>query len=237
MLASGVLKPGEKLPPERELSQLLGVGRSALREALRSLEIAGIVRLQTGGKGGAFIRQGDSGPMRETIEDLLVLGTVTVESLTEARQHILDQIILLACERASEDELEALDDVVDRTEEYTRAGRYLDRIECSREFFRLLAKSTHNPMLSIVGDSLNEVLMRFVYARVAAGGKPQPRLVDKRRTFMAALRERNSTLARALMRTHLQSVHRLLLETPAAVNARAAAAPAEHRKATARRDR
>src|SRR6476619_4824745 len=47
-IAAGKLRPGDKLPPERELALQLGVGRNALREALRSLEIAGIVRLQKG---------------------------------------------------------------------------------------------------------------------------------------------------------------------------------------------
>ena len=50
-IAAGLLKPGDKLPAERELAQQLGVGRNALREALRSLEIAGIVRLQKGAQG------------------------------------------------------------------------------------------------------------------------------------------------------------------------------------------
>ena len=53
-LALGVLKPGDKLPPERDLAQQLGVSRNVLREALRSLEMAGVLRLQKGVKGGAL---------------------------------------------------------------------------------------------------------------------------------------------------------------------------------------
>lgn len=55
-LALGVLKPGDKLPPERDLAQQLGVSRNVLREALRSLEMAGVLRLLKGVKGGAFIQ-------------------------------------------------------------------------------------------------------------------------------------------------------------------------------------
>ena len=73
-IAAGSLKPGDKLPAERELAQQLGVGRNALREALRSLEIAGIVRLQKGAKGGAFIREGDAGRMDEVMRDMLSLA-------------------------------------------------------------------------------------------------------------------------------------------------------------------
>lgn len=74
-LALGVLKPGDKLPAERDLAQQLGVSRNVLREALRSLEMAGVLRLQKGVKGGAFVHGragqidpeghgGASGPLR-----------------------------------------------------------------------------------------------------------------------------------------------------------------------------
>ena len=59
-------------------------------------------------------------------------------------------------------------------------------------------------------EILREVEMQFVYTRVAGGGKPQPRLVEKRRSFLAALRARDAELATRLMRSHLASVHRLL---------------------------
>ena len=213
-LAAGVLKPGDKLPAERDLAQQLGVGRNALREALRSLEIAGIVRLQKGVKGGAFIREGDSGRMNQVVADMLSLGSISVEELTEARVHIQDLVVRLASTRATRAVLGALEANIDRTEQMTLAGRYLDRVECSRDFYQLLAAATHNPVLSMMVHSLTEILMQFVTARVAAGGKPQPRLIEKRREFLLALRARDATRAANLMRTHLASVHRLLKEVP-----------------------
>ena len=213
-LAAGVLKPGDKLPAERDLAQQLGVGRNALREALRSLEIAGIVRLQKGVKGGAFIREGDSGRMNQVVADMLSLGSISVEELTEARVHIQDLVVRLASTRATRADLGALEANIDLTEQMTLAGRYLDRVECSRDFYQLLAAATHNPVLSMMVHSLTEILMQFVTARVAAGGKPQPRLIEKRREFLLALRARDATLAANLMRTHLASVHRLLKEVP-----------------------
>ena len=209
-IADGRLRPGDKLPAERELAQQLGVGRNALREALRSLEIAGIVRLQKGAKGGAFIRAGDGERMDQVVSDMLSLGSITVADLTESRVHILDLVVRLACERASRADLETLDANIARTEEMTSAGRYLDRVECSREFYRVLVAAAHNQVLTMIVRSITEILMQFVYARVAAGGKPQPRLVEKRREFVAALRARDSEKATRLMRAHLVSVHRLL---------------------------
>ena len=212
-LESGALMPGDKLPPERDLAQQLGVGRNALREALRSLEIAGIVRLQKGVKGGAFIREGDTGRMNQVVQDMLSLGSISVDELTEARAHIQDLVVRLACARATRNDLDALEANIDRTEQMTADGRFLDRVECSREFYSLLVAATHNQVLSMMVHSLTEILMRFVHARVAAGGKPQPRLVEKRRQFLAALRARDADTACRLMHTHLESVHRMLKET------------------------
>src|SRR5215468_2046364 len=56
-LATGRLRPGDRLPSERDLAQQLGVGRNSVREALRALEVSGILRLHKGGAGGAFIAQ------------------------------------------------------------------------------------------------------------------------------------------------------------------------------------
>lgn len=212
-LAAGALKPGDKLPAERELAQQLGVGRNALREALRSLEIAGIVRLQKGVKGGAFICEGDPGRMNQVVQDMYSLGSISMDELAEARVHIQDLVVRLVCERATKADFSAIEANIDQTEKVTTAGRFLDRIECSREFYHLLAAATRNQMLSMMVHSLTEVLMQFVYARVASGGAPQPRLVEKRREFLAALRARDASLATRLMKTHLKSVHQLLKPT------------------------
>ena len=209
-IAAGTLRPGDKLPAERDLAVQFGVGRNALREALRSLEIAGIVRLQKGAKGGAFIQSGNASRMNEVVRDMLSLGSISVAELTEARMHIQDLVVRLACERATRADLDALAANVDRTEQVTAAGKYLDRVECSREFYGLLVEAAHNQVLAMIVRSITDILMQFVYTRVAGGGKPQPRLVEKRRAFLAALRARDPELATRLMRNHLASVHRLL---------------------------
>jgi DNA-binding FadR family transcriptional regulator len=211
-LASGELKPGDKLPAERDLAQQLGVGRNALREALRSLEIAGILELRKGVKGGAFVRSGDPARMHAVVQDMFSLGSITVAELAEARVHVQDLVVRLACERATQADFDALEANIDRTEQMTASGRFLDRVECSREFYRLLGAATYNKVLAMMVQSITEILMQFVYARVANGGKPQPRLVPKRRAFLEALRARDAEEAARLMRTHLEATHRMLQE-------------------------
>lgn len=223
-LALGVLKPGDKLPPERDLAQQLGVSRNVLREALRSLEMAGVLKLQKGVKGGAFIREGDTSRMNVVMRDMLSLGTISVRELSEARIDVLDLVVRLACANAKQADFEALEGNIERTELATREGRLLDRVECSRDFYRLLAVATGNKVIAMILDSVTEIHMRFVYAKVVSSGVAMARLVEKRRQFLAALRERNASTAARLMRTHLESVQRMLEQDPGAMSLQVALA-------------
>lgn len=217
-LALGVLKPGDKLPPERDLAQQLGVSRNVLREALRSLEMAGVLRLRKGVKGGAFVQNGDTGRMNDVMRDMLSLGTISVRELSEARIHVLDLVVQLACANARQADFAALEANVARTDIATSEGRLLDRVECSREFYRLLAASAGNKVIAMVTDSITEIHMRFVYAKAASSGVGMQRLVERRQKFLAALRARDVPLACRLMRTHLEAVRRMLEQDPGAMS-------------------
>jgi DNA-binding FadR family transcriptional regulator len=217
-LALGVLKPGDKLPAERDLAQQLGVSRNVLREALRSLEMAGIVKLRKGVKGGAFIREGDTGRMNEVMRDMLSLGTISVRELSEARINVIDLVVRLACVNARQRDFEALEANIERTDVATREGRLLDRVECSREFYNLLAESTGNKVIAMIVSSVTEIHMRFVYAKVASSGAATPRLTDKRRQFLSALRARDVATATRLMRVHTESVQRMLESDPGSMS-------------------
>jgi len=217
-LALGVLKPGDKLPAERSLAQQLGVSRNVLREAIRSLEMAGVLRLQKGVKGGAFIREGDTDRMNAVMRDMLSLGTISVRELAEARIHILDLVVRLACKSARKSDFDALQENIGRTELATKEGRLLDRVEGSRQFYRLLVAATGNQVMAMIVHSVTEIHMRFVYAKMVASGVSMPRLVEKRRQFLAALRARDVHKATRLMRAHLESVNRMLEADPGATS-------------------
>ena len=223
-LALGMLKPGDKLPPERDLAQQLGVSRNVLREALRSLEMAGVLRLQKGVKGGAFVQAGDTSRMNVVMRDMLSLGTISVRELSEARVHVLDLGVQLACSNARQSDFEALEANVERTDLATREGRLLDRVECAREFYKLLAEASGNKVIAMIMDSVTEIHMRFVYAKVASSGVAMAGLVERRRKFLAALRERDVSSATRLMRSHLGAVQRMLEQDPGAMSLQVALA-------------
>src|SRR4051794_36212010 len=84
----GHLKPGDRLPAERDLAARFGVSRNSVREALRVLEMAGVLRLQKGAHGGAFVVAPDGQSVVTGLQDMFQLGSVTPAQLTEARLHI-----------------------------------------------------------------------------------------------------------------------------------------------------
>ena len=92
-IASGELRSGDKLPPERELAERFGVSRGAVREALRTLERTGLVSLQAGSRGGAFIGQGNPGLIGDSFRNLYLLGSVSLDDLTEARQWLESTVV------------------------------------------------------------------------------------------------------------------------------------------------
>lgn len=217
-LALGALKPGDKLPPERDLALQLGVSRNVLREAIRSLEMAGVVRLRKGTKGGAFICEGDTSRMNSVMRDMLSLGTISIRELSDARIEILDLVVRLSCRNARQHDLDALQRNIDLTQAATREGRLLERVEYSREFYRLMAAATGNKVIAMIVHSVTDIHMRFVYAKVASSGVSQPKLVESRQAFVDALRAGDEAKAARLMRSHLMSVHRMLEADPGAMS-------------------
>jgi DNA-binding transcriptional regulator YhcF (GntR family) len=99
-VASGRLKPGDKLPAERELALEFRVSRPAVREALRSLEMSGLISLQKGVRGGAFIRPANSEALNQTLKDAVALRQLPRSKCVEAIRVIGRAIIELACDRS-----------------------------------------------------------------------------------------------------------------------------------------
>src|SRR5277367_2438163 len=114
-LAEGVLKAGDKLPAERELAEKLGFSRAAVREALRALEATGLVQLQKGVKGGAFIQNSNRNDVNRSINDIVVLGRVPLRHVMEVRTLLLTRAVELACEQASSEDLDRIEKNINDT--------------------------------------------------------------------------------------------------------------------------
>jgi GntR family transcriptional regulator, transcriptional repressor for pyruvate dehydrogenase complex len=206
-LSSGTLRPGDKLPPERELAERFGVSRTAVREAFRSLEMSGLIGLQKGAKGGAFILDGNP-TVRQSLQDMASVGHISLNDLTEARVLIQEAIVRLACEQATEADFAALEADIDRTEVLTREGRLRERLDYSINFHKVLARTTKNQVMIIMIDALTYILRILINQ---LGPHPRLDLVESRRKFLGHLRARDADAAVAEMTDHLTKLHQHLV--------------------------
>jgi GntR family transcriptional regulator, transcriptional repressor for pyruvate dehydrogenase complex len=142
---SGALKPGERLPSERDLAGALEVSRNVLREALRVLEATGLVFTKPGI--GRVVRQLEAGhPRGNSLTDSLELATI--DEVLETRVILECEIVRLACERRSDSEAERV----------LRAAAEQDTWQDNLRFHVLIAECTHNTVLeSLVFEHMDRL--------------------------------------------------------------------------------
>lgn len=209
MLEDGELTVGDRLPPERELSKQLNVSRAALREALRTLENAGLLELRPGKLGGAFVADARPNAISENMSDLLRLGGISLGHLTEARAWIEEVVVRVACERAEEPDFAALEDNVRLAEELFAAGRMMEKLDANIEFHNVLASATKNPVLVMMTQTMGDVMRSFARR---LGAETTRSVIRSRTHFIELLRARNADAAVAEMHEHLRSIQEVYMQ-------------------------
>lgn len=186
-LASGKLKPGDKLPAERVLAETLGFSRSAVREALRALEASGIVTLLKGAHGGAFIKDAHAGGVSRSISDVLVLGNIPLRQVMEVRTLLLGRAAQQACELASAADFTAIEENIRATEDPAlRGAKRLDHI---REFYSLIGRASGNRVLELLIDATTNISLDFAIKHHIEW---TPELIPLQKAVLGRLRARDA---------------------------------------------
>jgi DNA-binding FadR family transcriptional regulator len=211
-IASGQLKSGDRLPGERELAEVFVVSRTAVREALRMLESAGLIELRKGRNGGAVVRTGDPANVTQSIQDMVLLGSLPMSDLTEARIDITNAVIAHFCARATEEDYARLERNVERTAGIGDADEHGEElIDAAIEFHCLLAAGTHNKMFVIMIQATTSVLRNFLAIRARYPKNPKNELILSRRRLLKHLRARKVEAAQREMTKNLLELHNRVL--------------------------
>ena len=229
-LAAGRLKVGSRLPSERALAERFGVSRNTLREALRSREHAGLIRLQKGATGGAFISQRSGEAIATGLLDLYHLGAIRPAQLTEARIWLESIIVREACVRATAEDLAALHRNIDEAEQAAAVGDFPLRAEKHLEFHRILARMTGNPIMVVMMSGVLDVLQLFIRS---IGDYQNSYVLPSRRRFMKHMEEGHVEAAVAEMEVSLKRLQRSYLSRVESAAAAAAHAPVRRRRPAA----
>jgi GntR family transcriptional regulator, transcriptional repressor for pyruvate dehydrogenase complex len=210
MVRSGELQPGDRLPAERVLAEQFGVSRNSVREALRMMEISGLVALRTGAGGGAFVAEPDPGVAARGLADAFQLNGLSPSDVTEARLWLESTVVRVACERMTEEYLQALYDNVNEAAQAAGEGDWERTALVHVEFHNLLADATGNPVMSILMRSMADLLRDLA---LAIGPSSDDVIVRSRRRLLRHLRNRDGDKAAEEMRRYLNRLHRMWLIT------------------------
>jgi GntR family transcriptional repressor for pyruvate dehydrogenase complex len=205
LILSGVFPAGEYLPPEDELTRRLGISRTAYREAICRLEAQGLVEVRHG-VGTLVIDRS-----REAVADSLLLllrrRSSATADLLEARQILETETAALAAQRATAEELQALDTALDAMR---RPGTTPDEYTAGDLRFHLtLALASHNEVLAALAESLRGALHDAIAATFAVDGRTERRLRDHER-ILQAVRARDPVAACQAMAMHLEATRAAL---------------------------
>jgi GntR family transcriptional repressor for pyruvate dehydrogenase complex len=158
-IADGALRPGDRLPTESQLLGQLGVGRSTLREALRSLSGMGVLDIRHGH--GVYVADGAAQSGLRRLDWALLLGSREMLNLVEARKALEIQIAQLAAERATESDLACMRGCLDRLREaITRQDEYAADVD-----FHLaaVAQATQNDVFVRLVRTIRELIQHMLW--------------------------------------------------------------------------
>lgn len=203
LIYAGVLKPEDRLPPERELAKQFGAGRTAVREALRVLEQAGFIYIKQGMEGGAFVRNADMKVVTESFSNLIKLGNISIAQLMEARIALEGLVLEFAMGNMDEYDLELLEKNILDTEDVLK-----NRIHLRREnlnFHVLIARTTKNPIFEMIIQAVLDIMFGYL-SKFHPDQQYLENNLNAHRAIYAALKTKDLERARLSLREHLNIV-------------------------------
>ncbi|MFF5228548.1 FadR/GntR family transcriptional regulator [Dactylosporangium sp. NPDC000521] len=201
MIVDGRLTPGQRLPAERELSELLGISRPTLRETIRAL--VGLNILESRHGAGTFVAGLSTAALLEPMRFVMALNERTVEELFEARLLLEPALAALAARRATDEQVAAMRAAI--------GGG--DQVEADVLLHRLIAGASGNALLAAMLESLSGLGRS---SRSMTSGRPgmSERTAEDHEAIVAAVEQRDPDAARRAMAAHLERIAAVAREHP-----------------------
>jgi GntR family transcriptional repressor for pyruvate dehydrogenase complex len=206
-IAEGELKPGQRLPSERELTQILEVSRSALREAFKRLEMSGVLVIRHGD--GTYVNDINAGDlMSQSISSLYLLDHTSLSELIEAREFVEVKVAGLAARKASDSDTKKMMAILDDMGEAIHDPVVF--AEKDFAFHLAIAEAAKNSVLTRFFLSLSD-LLREQQLRVLTAPGAIERAYDFHKQIAKAIVDRDPDAAQEGMHMHLTSIPRSML--------------------------
>lgn len=201
LITDGKLKPGDRLPPERELIKQLGVSRPSLREALNSLVAIGLLEVRQAKR--TFVKSVTSKLIEDPIALLLKADEQKVFDLIEVRKAIETWAAYHAAQKASQEDIERLDAILKEMKKAFEEGRSWEKEDA--DFHLAIAQSTHNTIHVHMMSSIYD-LLRQSMAKIFIKREQVKKLIDHHHQIFLAIKNRTPEKARQKTLNHLNYV-------------------------------
>jgi GntR family transcriptional repressor for pyruvate dehydrogenase complex len=203
----GDWKEGERIPSERDISVQLGIGRASLREALKALELLGMVESRVGD--GTFVCPRSDFLSRPLLWAIMGADQSELRHLIEARLVLEESLAALAAERATAEELKkiktALEEMRAQINHPTRS------FDCDMRFHIAIGEAAHNPILSNADQMMRNLMKQWILLKHKIPGAAARSLEHHDRIYDAIL-HRDAARAREEMREHITATGRVVIE-------------------------
>lgn len=204
MISEGKWKAGEKFPSEAEFSNALGVSRSTVREALKSLAFVGLVKMHTGK--GTYLAGSPPKFLYRVLASGLLKSERDIRDLTDSRIALETELVALCAQRATDEELQALEEIV-REMESTVNQSGVEFLELDLKFHMAIATYSKNRILAPLLATIRSLLQELIRKTAETPGNRVSTCADHKK-ILEALKARNRRKARSAMRKHLEMIPR-----------------------------
>ena len=201
LISEGVLKPGDRLPPERELIREFGVSRPSLREALKSLVAQGFLEVKQGDR--TFVKSITSEKLQDPLSLLLKADTQKIFDLIEVRKAIEAWGAFHAAQRGSEEDIKQLEEIIEEMKEALDEGKSWEKQDA--DFHLAMAQATHNTIQTHIMSTIYDLLRESV-ARVFRDQGKAKKLFSQHYRIFSAIKNRSPDKARERVLEHLNYV-------------------------------
>lgn len=207
LIADGALSPGDMLPPERELAERFAVSRGSVRDAIRTLEIVGLVAARQGE--GTVVADVSPEAMAAPLASVLVRKRELLAELLEVRKIIEPALAARAARRATDQDVARLEEILRR--QRARMVRGESTVEEDSEFHSVLAHAARNSVILKVLDVLMDLLRETRARSLQVEGRLQRSFAGHRRV-LEAIRRRDPDAAERAVRRHLEEIESIVME-------------------------
>lgn len=204
MVRVGEIKKGDKLPTERVMAEELEVSRTSIREAMRALEVVGLIESKQGA--GNYIREEFDDVLLEPLSIVFMLQNGTNRDILELREVLELSTIFLSVMRINEEDLKRLGELV---EKFKTSKDEEENVRIDSEFHSIIVRGANNVLISNLLEGVSELVNKFISEgrrAILSDIRNRGKLLDYHEKIYIAIKNRDAYAAYKHMQEHFQLI-------------------------------